>query len=129
MKGIALAAATIVIGLLILLAGPLLLGALPAQTYWDEADQAEYEKASMAAHAAAYGGDHDHSQPHDHSAPTDPQAQALRDSTRAEFDRHDARLKAAQTTRDWLGIGSRVLGVIISAGGVWLYVQARRREP
>ena len=129
MKGSSLAAATIVIGLIILLVGPLALAFLPTQTYWDDADQAAYEKASTAAHAAAYGGDHDHSQPHAHRPLTDAAAIAKRDASHGEFERHHARLKAAQASRHWLGIGSRVLGVMVAAGGVWLYVRARRRAP
>jgi hypothetical protein len=128
-KGSSLAAATIVIGLIILLVGPLALAVLPTQTYWDDADQAAYEKASTAAHAAAYGGDHDDSQPHAHSSLTDAEVIAKRDASLAELERHNARLKAAQASRHWLSLGSRVLGVMVAAGGVWLYIRARRREP
>jgi hypothetical protein len=115
-------------GLLILFLGPLLLGVLPAETYWSEADQAEYEKASTAAHAAAFGGDHDHTKPHSHEAPTDAEGQAKRDATQAEFEVHNARLKAAQSSRQWLGIGCRVLGIVVAAGGVLLYVRAKSAD-
>jgi hypothetical protein len=128
-KGTTLAAAVIMVGLAILFGVPLLLGALPTQAYWDDEDQAAYEKASTAAHAATYGGGHDHSQPHSHEEPTDPQAVALRDSTRAAFDREQAKLEAVQSTQYWLGIGCRVLGLIVSAAGVLLYVRSRRAEP
>lgn len=129
MKGTTLAGAIMVLGLVILIGGPLLLSALPAKTYWDDADQAAYEKASTAAHAATYGGVHDHSQPHSHEPPTDPEAVALRDRTRAALDRERARLQAAQATPHWLGICCRVLGLVVSIGGVLLYVRARMAAP
>jgi hypothetical protein len=128
-KGTTLAAAIIVAGLAILFGGPLLLGALPTHTYWDDEDQAAYEKASTAAHAATYGGIHDHSQPHSHEEPTDVKGIALRGATKAAFDREHAKLQAAQETQKWVGVGCRMLGLIVSAGGVLLYVRSRRAEP
>ena len=119
----------IVVGLLVLFAGPLLVGMMPVQSYWSDEDQAAYEKASTAAHAAAFGGEHDHSQPHSHDISAGSEAAALRDATRAEFAKHEAKLKAAQASQKWLGFGLRVLGVLLAAGGVLLYVRARRAEP
>ena len=117
-----------VAGLTILFVGPLILSALPTQTYWTDADQKEYEKASVAAHAATYGGNHDHSQPHSHEAPQDEEGKARLEATRAEFERHNARLKAAQSSRSWLGLGCRGLGLAVVVVGVLIYVRARRSE-
>jgi hypothetical protein len=119
---------TIVVGLLVLVAGPLILALFPTHAYWDDEDQAAYEKASTEAHAAAFGGEHDHSQPHTHEMPVDSKAEALRISTRAEFERHQARLLAAQSSQKWLGIAFRVLGLLLAVGGVLLFVRARRAE-
>ena len=125
MKGTTLAALLMVAGLAILFGGPLVLGALPAETYWDDADQAVYEKASTAAHAATYGCSHDHSRPDSHEVSLDPDAEALRNSTRATFDREHARLEAAQDTQWWLHIGCRALGLVVSVGGLLLYLRSR----
>jgi hypothetical protein len=114
-----------VMGLLVLFVGPLVLGALPAETYWSDAKHAEYQKASTEAHAAAFGGEHDDSQPHAHEPPTDVAGKAKRDATRAEFERHFAKLKTAQSTRKWLALGCRVLGGLMVLGGIGLYFRAR----
>lgn len=128
MKGTTIAAAIILVGLLVLFAGPLLLARMPAQTYWSDEDQAAYEKASTEAHAAAFGGQHDHSQPHSHEMPADSEAEALRLSTRAEFERHQVKLLASQSKQKWLSIAVRVLGLVLAAGGVLLFIRARRAE-
>ena len=128
MKGRTLAAAIMVVGLLVLFLGPLFLAALPTQTYWSDADQAEFQKASTEAHAAAFGGTHDDSQPHAHEPPDDSAGKARRDATRAEFERHNGKLKAAQSTRKWLALGCRVLGGLIVLGGIGLYFRVRPAE-
>jgi hypothetical protein len=127
-KGRTLAAAIMVVGLLVLFLGPLVLAVLPTQTYWSDADQAEFQKASTEAHAAAFGGAHDESQPHAHEPPTDSAGTALRDATLAEFERHNAKLKTAQSTRKWLALGCRVLGACIVLTGIGLYFRARPAE-
>jgi hypothetical protein len=114
-KGTTRGASVAILGLLVLFAGPLALGLLPAEVYWSEADHAALERASMEAHAAAFGEGSD--------------ALARRDAAQAELERHQARFKSAQASRDWLAIGCRGLGVLIAAGGVLLYARARRAEP
>jgi hypothetical protein len=128
-KGSTLAAIVMVVGVIVLLGGPLVLSTLPAATYWSETQQEALQKASAEAHAATYAGGHDHSQPHAHESPQDAAGKARLAATRAEYERHNARLKAAKSSRSWLGIGCRVLGLLIAAGGLALYVQARRKEP
>ena len=128
MKGTVLAAVVIVVGLLVLGGGPLVLGLAPTQVYWSEEEHAAYERASTAAHAAAFGGEHDHSESHAREPAGEAHARAHRDATRAEFEKHFARLKAAQRSQGWLGLGCRVLGATIAAGGVVMYFRARRSE-
>lgn len=128
MKGTVLAATVITSGLLVLGLGPLALSVTPTQAFWSEDEQAAYEKASTAAHAAAFGGEHDHSGGDAHELVMDADALARRDATRAEFEKHFAKLKAAQQSQWWLGIGCRILGATIAAGGVLLYFRARGSE-
>lgn len=128
MKGTVLAAAAIVVGLLVLGGGPVALSVVPTQAFWSDEQQAAYEKASTAAHAAAFGGEHDHGSSHSAEPVMDSDALAERDATRAEFEKHFATLKAAQQSQRWLGIGCRILGATIAAGGVLLYFRSARSE-
>jgi hypothetical protein len=88
-----LAAAVIVVGLVVLGVGPLLLGLVPDQVYWSEEEHAAYEKASTAAHAAAFGGEHHHSGSHATEPAMDSDSLAERDATRAEFEKQFANSK------------------------------------
>lgn len=121
MKASSLAAVVMVVGLLILLVGPLLLGVLPTGTYWTEADEQQLGEARSAAHAATYAGEH--------GLPTDTEGKARLEATRAAYEVHNRRLKAAQSSRHWLRIGCHVVGLLLAAGGVLLYVRAKRAEP
>ena len=58
----------------------------------------------------------------------DSEALSERDATRAELEKHFAKLKAAQQSQRWLGIGCRIIGATIAAGGVLLYFRVRRSE-
>ena len=128
MKRTVLAAAVIALGLLVLGGGPLALDLAPTQVYWSDEEHAAYEKASTAAHAAAYGGEHEHSGSHATEPDMDAAALAKRYATRVEFEKHFTKLKAAQRSQRWLGIGCRILGATIAASGVLLYFRARRLE-
>ena len=128
MKPQTLAAIVMVVGLIVVFIGPLILSALPTATYWTDEEQAAYEKASVAAHAATYGGAHDHSKPHSHEAPPDDAAKAHLEETRTELDHHSAKLKAAQSSQSWLRSGCRGFGLLVAATGVLIFVLARRAE-
>jgi hypothetical protein len=129
MKANRLAAVAMFAGLLILFAAPFVLGMLPASAYWTDADEAELQKASAEAHAAAYGGSHDHTKPHAHAESRDPEAQAQYDAKLAEYERHNARLKAAQRTQWGLTAGCRALGLLVLVAGLVLYVRSRQAGP
>ena len=129
MKASTLAAILMLLGLLILFGGPLVLGMVPAGAFWTDADDAKLQEAAAEAHAAAYGGAHDHSQPHAHNVSLDPAAQARYDAKLAEYERHNARLKAARRTQWGMGAGCRVLGLLVVLAGVVLYVRSRSAAP
>lgn len=126
MKGTTFAAAAIVAGLVLMFVVPLAMSLLPAGAFWTDTDSAAYQKASTDLHSAAYGGAHDHSQGHEHASPQDSEGKARLRAAKAEFERQEARLKSAQSSRGWLKLGFRALGILVAIGGVWLYVKARR---
>lgn len=129
MKGSALAIGTMVVGLILTAAGPLAVALLPAGVYWSEEDHEAYQKAAADFHAATYV-EADHNSPaHTHELPADAEGKAKLEAFRQEYQRQEARLKAAQSSRGWLGIGLRGIGVLLAAAGVLLFVRARQKGP
>lgn len=127
MKPNALAIVGIVVGLGLMLGGPLVARFTPRATFWSDEDQRVYSQASVEFHDASYGGGHDHSNPgHLHGGPTDDEARSRLEAAKAEFTRQRARLSAAQGARGWITTACRGVGIIVAAVGVAVYLRTRR---
>jgi hypothetical protein len=113
------------VGLALMLLGPLLVAALPAQAVWSDESAREYQKAASDLHEATYGAGHSHAPGSQHvhkaPAPDDPKLLAARE----EFAKQEARLNAARTRPFWLEVAVRGLGALVAAVGVWGYFSAK----
>ena len=120
------------VGLMVL--APLVVGVAPTGTlsFWSDAEQAQLQKASAdfhAVHTALADGSRGtfvgkNAEPFDPVA-----AKARHAAAKAELDKQQARLRAAQTRPAWLLWTLRLLGIAAAALGVWGYFRGRDDTP
>ena len=117
------------VGLMVL--APLVVGVAPTGTlsFWTDDDQAALQKASAEFHAinTALADGSRGTFVSKGAEPFDPvAAKARHAAAKAELDKQQARLLAAQTRPAWLLWTLRLLGIAAAAIGVWGYF---RRAP
>jgi hypothetical protein len=110
---------TIVAGIALLLGGPLLASLAPTQSYWTNADQAQYQKAAADFHASTF-----QLPQHTSAKNTPPAYDPLAAKTRYEaakvaYDTQHARLRAARTRPAWLAWILRLSGILLTALGLY----------
>jgi hypothetical protein len=115
------------VGLMVL--APLVAGTLPVGTlsFWSDADQAQLQKASADFHAVntALADGSRGTFVGKNAEPFDPVAAKARHvAAKAELDKQQARLRAAQTRPAWMLWTLRLLGIAAAAIGVLGYVRA-----
>jgi len=118
-----------VAGLALMVLAPLIVGAAPEGTLalWSDADQAQLQKASADFHAAnsAVANRSRGTFVSKGAEPFDPvAAKARHAAAKAELDKQQARLQAAQTRPAWFLWTLRLLGIAAAAIGVWGYFRA-----
>lgn len=119
------------VGLMVL--APLVVGVAPAGTlsFWSDANQAQLQKASADFHAVdnALADGSRGTFVSKGAEPFDPvAAKAKHAAAKAELNKQQARLRAAQTRPTWLLWTLRLLGVAAAAIGVWGYYASPNRE-
>ncbi len=121
--------AAMLLGLALLVLVPLILAATPAQTYWSDADQAQYQRASADFHAAAYSlpSSEDGTAFNRPRPGYDPvAAKAKYSQAKAEWERQSTRLQAVQSRRHWLLWGLRLIGAGLTVAGIIGYLRSKR---
>jgi len=125
-------ALALIVGLLLMLLGPLAVSLfLPAQAIWTNEDAEKWSQASANLHAAvhahgSHGHDHSsgqaaHGPTEHHDPPTAELAAALKD-----YEAQQARLETSRSRQNWLVHGSRILGVLLAAAGIAGFFRANR---
>ena len=114
------------VGVGLMVVAPLVVGALPesAVSLWTDADQAKLQKASAEYHAInnALAEGSRGKLIGQSGEPFDPVAAKTRQAAaKAELEKQQARLKAAQSRPAWTLWALRLLGVAAAAVGVWGY--------
>jgi hypothetical protein len=127
-------ALALVVGLLLMLLGPLAVSLfLPTQATWTNEDAEKLIQASANLHAANHAhGSHSHvhgngqvatGMAEHHDQPTAELAAAQKD-----YDTQQARLETSRSRQNWLVHGSRFLGVLLAAAGIAGYFLAQRDQ-
>lgn len=110
---------TIVAGIALLLGGPLLASFAPTQTFWTNADQAQYQKAAADFHASTF------QLPQHKSAKNTPPAydplaaKSRYEAAKAAYDTQQARLRAARSRPAWLAWLLRAAGIFLTTLGLY----------
>jgi hypothetical protein len=116
-------------GVLLLAAAPLVVGIFPAAAAspWTDADQAALQKASGDFHAVnsiLADGSRGTLAGHGDQAFNPVAEKARHSAAKAELEKQQARLTAAQSRPGWVLWTLRVVGVAAAAAGVWGYFRA-----
>jgi hypothetical protein len=115
----------LVVGLLMTLAGPLLVSLLlPAQAVWSDADAQGYSQAAANLHEAIHRQGHKPTAGHSHGSASaaDPDLAGAQ----AAFDKQQERLNASASWPERLKLGVRLAGLLFVAVGIFGYVLSRR---
>jgi hypothetical protein len=121
----------LVTGLLLMLLGPLAVSLwLPVEAVWTNADAEQWSQASANLHSAIHAHTHAHNQDdgqgtHGKVEPGDKDMPDLA-AAQKEFDAQQARKDASLARPQWLGLASRLLGVLLAAAGIGGYFLASR---
>jgi hypothetical protein len=111
-------------GIALMLAGPLLFAVAPTQTFWTNADQAQYQKAAADFHASTFQLPAHKSEKNTPST-YDPVAAKIRyDAAKGAYEQQRARLSAAQSRPFWLSWLLRLAGIGLAAVGLYGYFAA-----
>jgi hypothetical protein len=114
------------VGLMVL--APLVVGVLPdgAVAFWTDEDQAALQKASADFHAvnsALADGSGERFVSGQREAFDPIAARARHAAAKAELEKQQSRLNAAQTRPSWIMWLLRLMGVGLSVVGVWAYLR------
>ena len=118
------------IGLALIFVAPLAVGSAPAETFWTDEDQSQYQKASADFHAASYDlpSESDGARLPGRRSGYDPvAAKAKYSAAKAAWEQQRSRLENAQSRWTWLRRGCQFLGAVVAAAGIWGYVRGRNR--
>jgi len=121
-------------GVVLMALAPLIVGAAPtgSLSFWTDADQAALQKASAEFHAVntALADGSRGTFVSQGAEPFDPvAAKAKHAAAKAELDKQQARLHAAQSRPTWLLWTLRLLGISAAASGVWGYFRSAPIDP
>ena len=116
-------------GLALIFLAPLAVSRAPAETFWTDEDQAQYQKASADFHAASYDLPTEGDGTRQGRRPGyDPvAAKAKYAAAKSAWEQQKSRLENAQSRWTWLRWGCQFLGAAIAAAGIWGYVRERNR--
>jgi|GEM_PF-5850426 hypothetical protein len=116
----------LVVGLILMLAGPTMVALLlPTSSVWTNEDAEKLTKAGADLHSAIHAHDaHDRGQAaHGEGASENPLPDLA--AAQREYETQLGRLDASRSRQGWLEFGARLLGVVVAACGIAGYVMAR----
>lgn len=112
------------VGVLLLVVAPWVPGLIPNGVVWTDADAEQYTQASADLHAKSYQAAADKSSDHGHHHPGGTAEEKA--AAQVAFDLAQSKRDGAVRRKNWSKYLLQAVGVLVSAVGIWGYVQNKR---